>query len=45
MGSGTTALAAIKEERQFIGIELEKQYVALATKQIDKALKNANRPK
>ncbi len=39
IGSGTTALAAIKESRQFIGIELEKQYVALATKQINEACK------
>jgi DNA modification methylase len=30
IGSGTTAIAAIREKRQFIGIEIEKKYVALA---------------
>ncbi|PYS45584.1 MAG: site-specific DNA-methyltransferase, partial [Acidobacteria bacterium] len=30
IGSGTTAIAAIREERQFIGIEIEKKYVTLA---------------
>ena len=31
MGSGTSAIAAIQEGRNFIGIELDAQYVALAT--------------
>lgn len=30
MGSGTTAVAAIREDRQYIGIELEEKYVCLA---------------
>ena len=34
MGSGTTAVAAIQENRQYIGIELEKQYVELAKSKI-----------
>lgn len=34
MGSGTTALAAIQENRQYIGIELEKKYVELAYSKI-----------
>jgi site-specific DNA-methyltransferase (adenine-specific) len=34
MGSGTTAVAAIQEGRQFIGIEIEKKYVALANERI-----------
>jgi DNA modification methylase len=34
MGSGTTALAAIQENRQYIGIELEKKYVQLARSRI-----------
>jgi DNA modification methylase len=34
MGSGTTAAAAVLEERKFIGIELEKKYVALAKRQL-----------
>lgn len=32
MGSGTTALAAIKEHRRYIGIEKENKYVELAKK-------------
>ncbi len=34
MGSGTTAIAALKNHRSFIGIEKEAQYVALANKRI-----------
>lgn len=43
MGSGTTALAALEEERRFIGIELFEKYVRLAEKNIDLYLgKNAD---
>lgn len=34
MGSGTTALAAIRENRQYIGIDIEKKYVALAKSRV-----------
>lgn len=34
MGSGTTAVAALKEKREFIGIELKQEYVELAKKSI-----------
>jgi len=34
MGSGTTAVAAIREHRDFIGIEKEKHYVELSEKNI-----------
>jgi DNA modification methylase len=34
LGSGTTAVAALQERRRFIGIELEKKYVALAKQQL-----------
>lgn len=34
MGSGTTALAAIEEERNYIGIDIKQEYVDLATKNI-----------
>ncbi len=34
MGSGTTAVAAMKEKRQFVGIELEKKYVKLSRRRI-----------
>ena len=37
MGSGTTALACIKEKRQFIGFELNKEYFDLASKRIKNA--------
>lgn len=37
MGSGTTALACIKEKRQFIGFELNKEYFDLASKRIKAA--------
>lgn len=30
MGSGTTAIAAIKENRNYIGIELNPEYVKLS---------------
>ena len=36
MGSGTTAIAAIREERNYIGIELMPQYVKLAKGKIEK---------
>ena len=34
MGSGTTALAALKEKRHFIGIDKEEKYVQLAEENI-----------
>lgn len=37
MGSGTTALAAMKHRRRFIGIEKEEKYVALATRNVEAA--------
>lgn len=37
MGSGTTALACLKTERNFIGIEKEPNYVNLANSKIEKA--------
>lgn len=38
MGSGSTAVAAIREKRQFIGIELEKKYIELSKKRVNKEL-------
>ena len=35
MGSGTTAIAAIQENRQYIGIEIEEKYVELARELVD----------
>ena len=34
MGSGTSAIAAIQEKRQYIGIELQKKYVNLANRKL-----------
>jgi DNA modification methylase len=34
MGSGTTAIAALNLGKQYIGIELEKEYVDLANQRI-----------
>lgn len=38
MGSGTTALAAIKSERKFIGYEISKQYIKLSKIRLKKLL-------
>ena len=39
MGSGTTAIAAIEEERNFIGFELDEKEYKKAKKRVDEALK------
>ena len=41
-GSGTTAVACVLNERNFIGIEREEEYVNLANKRIEGAKKNLN---
>jgi len=38
MGSGTSAIAAIREDRNFIGIEIEPKSVKLARRQINKEI-------
>lgn len=38
MGSGTTGLAAIKNNRDFIGIELDQEYFNIAKQRIEQAL-------
>lgn len=38
MGSGTTALVALKAGRRFVGIELSPQYAAIAQKRIEHEL-------
>ena len=40
IGSGTTAIAAIKEKRHFIGMELNKEYFDIAEDRIKKELSN-----
>jgi site-specific DNA-methyltransferase (adenine-specific) len=39
MGSGTTGIAAVRKGFQFIGIERESQYFAIATQRIESAKK------
>lgn len=34
MGSGTTAVAAIREKRHFVGFELNREYFDIAEKRI-----------
>ena len=41
MGSGTTAISAIKAKRMFIGIEKEQKYVDLANKNVRNILGQA----
>jgi len=40
IGSGTTAIAAINTNRNFIGIELDKKYVDIANKRIEECKNN-----
>ena len=40
IGSGTTAVAAIKEKRHFIGFELNKEYFDKAQQRINKIRQN-----
>jgi DNA modification methylase len=39
MGSGTTAVAALKSDRKFVGYEINKEYIELAEKRIKPLLK------
>jgi DNA (cytosine-5)-methyltransferase 1/site-specific DNA-methyltransferase (adenine-specific) len=40
MGSGSTGVAALKNDRKFIGIELEKEYFDITIKRIEEIAKN-----
>ncbi len=42
MGSGQTALAAIKSQRHFVGYEIDPNYVKLSEKRIHEALQSQN---
>ena len=42
MGSGTTGVACVNTNRDFIGIELDEHYFRIAEKRIDEAIKNAD---
>ena len=39
MGSGTTAVSALKTDRKFVGYEISKEYIDLAEKRIESLLK------
>jgi site-specific DNA-methyltransferase (adenine-specific) len=39
MGSGTTAVSALKTNRKFVGYEISKEYIDLAKKRIEPLLK------
>jgi site-specific DNA-methyltransferase (adenine-specific) len=43
IGSGTTAIAAINTNRNFIGFELDKHYCDIANERIQKALADSTR--
>ena len=45
MGSGTTAVAAIKLNRHFIGMEMEEEYYKHAIKRIESAQRGSNKKK
>ncbi|MFB7142063.1 DNA-methyltransferase [Gottfriedia sp. NPDC056225] len=42
LGSGTTAIAALKTNRKFIGFELDKEYYEIASKRIEEHYKGLN---
>ena len=44
MGSGTTALASLKTNRRFIGIDKEPAYVTLANQNIKKRISQLRLP-
>jgi DNA modification methylase len=44
VGSGTSALAAIREKRRFIGVEISPEYVALARKALNSVLRESCEP-
>lgn len=41
-GGGSTAIACIKNNRRFVGIEIDKEYFDIACKRINEAYKNIN---
>lgn len=45
MGSGQTAIAALKAGRHYVGYEIEASYVKIAEKRINEFLKDYNHPK
>jgi DNA modification methylase len=44
MGSGTTGVVCVNENRKFIGIEMDDKYYEIAKNRVEKALKEKNKP-
>lgn len=44
MGSGTTAITALKNQRNFVGFELEEKYQIMATEKIKEYQLNNSLP-
>ena len=44
MGGGTTAVAAINNNRNFIGFEMDEKYFEIAKNRVEKALEEKNQP-
>ena len=42
MGSGTTGIACVNTDRDFIGIEKEKEYFEIGRRRIDESIKQRN---
>jgi site-specific DNA-methyltransferase (adenine-specific) len=42
VGSGSTCMAAIKADRHFVGFDIEKKYIEIANKRIEKYLKQGH---
>ena len=40
MGSGTTGMACVLEDRNFIGIEMDEEYYQIARKRIEHTIEN-----
>jgi len=44
MGSGTTAVAALKTDRKFIGFDISQEYIDLAKRRVEQLLKQTKIP-
>lgn len=44
MGSGTTGVSCVNENRKFIGIEMDEKYFEIAKNRVEKSLEEKNKP-
>ena len=42
MGTGTTAIASIKQDRNYLGTEITKEYIEIANKRINPLIMQSN---